>query len=123
MTTRATWIKAISAAPAMAFLCTACASTTGVLQLGKDTYTVSAGMSGTGSVSGNNTASKQHAFTEATKYCRKLGKQMLVKNDSLDASMAGSTTELVFRCLDETDPEFHSKPDYRKEPDVAIEHR
>ena len=123
MTTRATWIKASSAAIAIAFLCSGCASSTGVLQLSRDTYTVSAGMAGTGTVSGNNTASQQHVFTQATQFCRKLGKQMLVKNDSLNASLAGSTTDLVFSCLDESNPEFQSKPDYRGEPDVAIEHR
>jgi hypothetical protein len=90
-----------------------CASRTGVLQMGKDTYTLSVGVAGTGSVSGNNTSAKRQALTEANQYCVKMGKQILVKNTSLNSTMAGSTSELVFQCLGEHDPQFDLKPEYK----------
>lgn len=108
-------IKRIAAlALALASLVLAgCASRTGVLPMGKDTYTLSTGVSGTGSVSGNDTKAKREAFLEANQYCAKMGKQLLVKNISLSSTLAGSTSELVFQCLDENDPEFNSKPNYK----------
>ena len=90
-----------------------CATETGVQPMGKDTYTLSVGVAGTGSVSGNNTSAKRKALSEANQYCAKMGKQILVKNTSLNSTMAGSTSELVFQCLDEHDPEFGLKPDYK----------
>ena len=90
-----------------------CATKTGVLPMGKDTYTLSVGVSLTGSVSGNNTSAKRQALSEANQYCAKMGKQILVKNISLNSTMAGSTSELVFKCLDEHDPEFDLKTEYK----------
>jgi hypothetical protein len=90
-----------------------CATETGVLQMGKDTYTLSVGVAGTGSVSGNNTSAKRQALSEANQYCAKMGKQILVKNVSLNSTMAGSTSELIFQCLDEHDPELDLKPEYK----------
>lgn len=83
--------------------------------MGKDTYTLSVGVAGTGSVSGNNTSAKRKALSEANQYCAKMGKQILVKNTSLNSTMAGSTSDLIFQCLDAHDPEFGVKPEYKND--------
>jgi hypothetical protein len=76
-----------------------CVSNTGVQPIGNDTYTLSVGVSATGSVSRNDTSSKQKAIEQANQYCAKLGKQLTVERISLNSSMAGSTSELIFKCL------------------------
>jgi len=116
-------LRATFLCPVALVILLGCASRTGVLPMGKDTYTLSVGVAGTGSVSGNNTGAKQRALTEANQYCAKLGKQLLVNNISLNSTLAGSTSDLIFRCLNENDPEFSAKPVYKKEPDVVIESR
>jgi hypothetical protein len=42
--------------------------------MGNDTFTLSVGVSGTGSVSGNDTSAKRQAFSDANQYCAKIGK-------------------------------------------------
>ena len=56
---------------------TACASNTGVLQLAPNTYTLSDGVAGTGSISGNDTKAKREALMQANEYCGSKGKQFL----------------------------------------------
>ena len=102
---------------------TGCASRTGVLELGPDTYTLSVGVAGTGSVSGNDTQAKREALAEANSHCTSKGKQILVQNLGTKSSYAGSTTEIIFRCFDANDPALRNAPIYRKDPDVIIENR
>lgn len=97
-----------------------CSSTTGVLQMGPDTYTLSVGTSGTGSISGNNAKAKKDALVEANDYCSRKGKQILVQNSNMNSTMAGSTSELIFQCIDSSET---TKPIYRKEPNVVIENK
>ena len=100
-----------------------CATKSGVLQMGPNTYTLSSGVSGTGSVSGNDTRAKREALTEANAYCASKGKVILVQNTQMSSTLAGSTSDLVFQCLDENDPAAKVLPVYRKEPNIVIENR
>lgn len=101
----------------------ACASQTDVLPLGPDTFTVSVGAVGTGSKSGNDTQAKQQALVQANAYCVTKGKQILVQQMSMKSTMWGSTSEIVFQCLDANDPLLKTRPVYRKDADVIIENR
>jgi hypothetical protein len=104
-----------------AALLTACASSSGVLPIGPDTYTISVGVSATGSISGNNARAKREALTEANEFCEKRGKQILVQNSGMNSTMYGSTSEIVFRCLSANDAEMQVRPVYQKEADIKIE--
>jgi uncharacterized lipoprotein YmbA len=97
-----------------------CSSTSGVLQMGPDTYTLSVGASGTGSISGNDARAKKDALVEANQFCSSKGKQILVQNSNMKSTIAGSTSELIFQCIDNTDT---NRPVYRKEPNLIIENR
>ena len=94
----------------VALILTGCAATTGVLPMGNDTYTLSVGFRGAGSSTGNDISAKRQAFADANEFCAKMGKQLLVKNISLNTTTNGSTSELVFKCLDQGAPELASKP-------------
>jgi hypothetical protein len=100
-----------------------CATSSGVSQLGKDTYTISAGVSGSGSVSGNDTKAKRDALKEANAHCLSLGREIRVQNIGTSSTYAGSTTELIFQCLNATEAEASDKPKYRREPNIVIENR
>ena len=100
-----------------------CATKSGVLQMAPNTYTLSVGVAGTGSVSGNDTMAKRDALTEANAYCASKGKVILVQNTTMSSTLAGSTSDLVFQCLDENDPNAKVSPVYRKEPNIVIENR
>ncbi len=104
-------------------LITGCVSNSGVLPMGKDTYTLSVGASGYGSVSSNNVSSRKEALTQANQYCSSKNKETLIKNIQPNSTYAGSTYELIFQCLDANDPAFNIRPEYRKEADVVIENR
>lgn len=100
-----------------------CSTKSGVLPVGPNTYTISAGAVGSGSISGNNTMSKRAALTEANAYCASLGRQILVQNMSASSTGFGSTNDLVFRCLDPNEAAATRAPSYRRDPDLVIEHR
>lgn len=91
--------------------------------MGPDTYTLSVGVAGTGTISGNDMMAKRQAFTEANAYCASQGKQILVKNIGRSSTMYGSTSDIIFQCLGANDPALRTRPEYSKEPDVVIENR
>ncbi|SNT33534.1 hypothetical protein SAMN06265795_12629 [Noviherbaspirillum humi] len=101
----------------------ACASSSGVQQIGRDTYSLSAGVAGTGSVSGNNTASRRAALTEANNHCLSQGKEINLQNIGLNSTYAGSTTEIVFQCLSPSEAAMTERPTFRKEADTVVEVR
>ena len=107
----------------IAVFLTACATSSGVSQLGKDTYTLSAGVAGTGSVSGNDTKAKKDALTQSNAFCLSKGKEILVQNIGTNSTYAGSTTEVIFQCLNASDAASNEKPLYRREPSIIIENR
>jgi hypothetical protein len=98
-----------------------CASNSGVIPIGKDTFMVSrqaaTGFSGSGTL-------KAEAFQEAAQYCEKLGKSMQVVSTH-EASppyiLANfPKAEVQFMCLDAQDAELN-RPKLRKEADSVIE--
>ena len=101
----------------------ACATSSGVSQLGKDTYTLSSGVVGAGSVSGNDTKAKREALAEANGFCKSKGKEIQVQNIGTNSTYAGSTTEIIFECLTSSEMGNAEKPMYRREPNVIIENR
>ncbi len=84
----------------------ACASHTGVVPLGKDTYMIAkqeaTGFPGLGNI-------KAEIIAEGTQYCAGLGKKFQI-------------VSMQFMCLAADDPEFQ-RPKLQKEPDTVIEMR
>src|SRR5262249_46939356 len=98
-----------------------CASNSGVVPIGQDTFMVSrqaaTGFSGSGTL-------KAEAFQEANQYCSKLGKSLQVINThetSPPYILANfPKAEIQFMCLDAKDPELN-RPKLKKEADTVIE--
>ena len=86
----------------------------GVLQLGPDTYSVIVEVN-------HSTApldARKAALSEAKVFCVGVGKELLVTN----TRRPSSDVEVVFRCLNKGDPEL-VRPVYRDAPDTVIEDR
>lgn len=100
-----------------------CASNSGVVPIGKDTYMVSrqaaTGFSGMGTL-------KADAFKEADAFCRSQSKvlQVVRTQDAQPPFILGNfpKTEVEFMCLIEGDPEL-GRPKLRKEANTVIEVR
>lgn len=97
-----------------------CASS-GVLPIGKDTYTIST------SNELSPAYAKRAALTEANDFCAQQGKYLVPVNttqgshvDSFGDNLA--TFDFTFRSVAEGDPEIQ-RPNPRKEADVVIEDR
>ena len=102
---------------------TGCASNSGVVPIGPDTFMVSrqaaTGFSGLGTL-------KADAFHEANQYCASQGKYIRVVNtsDSAPPYVFGNfpRSEIQFMCLDKADAEL-TRPKMQKSPDTVIEVR
>ena len=98
-----------------------CASNSGVIPIGKDTFMVSrqaaSGFSGSGTL-------KAEAFQEASQYCEKLGKslQVISTHEASPPYILANfpKAEVQFMCLDAKDAEL-VRPKLRKEADSVIE--
>lgn len=99
----------------------ACAQSSSVLKMGPDTYTVSIHAA---PVRGGETGAKSLAIKEASQYCLSENKQFLLKNMNARPSshLPGGTADIIFRCLNENDPEY-LRPNYSRSPDILIEER
>jgi hypothetical protein len=112
-----------AASIALAAALAACASTSGVLQIGKDTFTLRKeqghGFSGSGPL-------KAEAYREATSHCKAMGREMMVTRTSENRPpfVLGNYpfVELDFLCLDANDPEYQRNR-MRKDADTVIELR
>ncbi len=95
-----------------------CVATSDVLEMGKDTYSVSATADGLSSAA----SARQSAFETGRDMCSKQGKRFMFLNESMSRTrMAIDTTiDVTFRCLNENDPEY-ARPRVRQAPDVVIE--
>ncbi|MCY1420999.1 hypothetical protein D9M71_366400 [compost metagenome] len=96
----------------------ACVQSSGVLQLGPDTYSVSVHAApARGGVSG----AKEVALTEASSACHTQNKEILVTNLSSgpSAHFPGGTVDVTFQCLDRQDRALQ-RPTYSPAPDVLI---
>ena len=100
-----------------------CASNSGVVPIGPDTFMVSrqaaTGFSGLGTL-------KADAFQEANQYCIRQGKSIRVVNTSESSPpyVLGNfpRAEVQFMCLDKSDAEL-TRPKMQKTPDAVIELR
>jgi len=100
-----------------------CASNSGVMAIGPDTFMVSrqaaSGFSGLGTL-------KAEAFQEANKYCGSIGKYLRVVNTSESSPpyILGNfpRAEVQFMCLDKSDIEL-TRPKMQKAADTVIEVR
>ena len=104
----------------LAILLVGCASNSGVVPIGKDTFMVSrqaaTGFSGSGTL-------KAEAFKEANQYCLSQKKTLQVVNTSeaQPPYVFGNfpKAEVQFMCLDPNDSEF-GRPKLKKEADTVI---
>ena len=98
----------------LAFSLGGCITTTsGVLPMGPDTYSVS-------SDSQNSSIAKKTALSQAQSFCLNLGRELLVTNTKTEEHSARYTYDVTFLCLPKGDPQL-TRPTYTKEPDVVIE--
>lgn len=86
-----------------------CVTSSGILKMGPDTYSLSV----TDELEGVPGA-KKAAFAEASAYCEQLKKEILVINTSSNSSLFDSSGqfEMTFRCLDNDDPDY-TRPNYK----------
>jgi hypothetical protein len=99
---------------AACFAMTACASSP-VVQVGKDTYQVSSHVAGCISCSAS-----VRSLQVANKYCASMGKFSVIRNEQNTTNAFGYNVgnELIFRCVDESDPEYQN-PTLRKDNGVT----
>ncbi len=102
-----------------------CATThisSGVQQMGRDTYTV---FHGVAPIAGGIGEARRLAYRDAQQTCASQGKMVQVANTYTSRSAVGTETkiELIFRCLAENDPAYQMRPEYKKEPTTVIEDR
>jgi hypothetical protein len=97
-----------------------CVSTSQVLDMGRDTYSVSATADGFRSAA----SARESAFQAGKAMCAKQGKQFLLVNETTSRTRMGidTTIDVSFRCLKENDPEY-TRPNVQKAPDIVIEQR
>jgi len=107
----------------MVLLLTGCATNSGVVPIGQNSYMVSrqaaTGFSGSGKL-------KAEAFQEASEFCTKISKYLQVVNteEAKPPFILGNypKAEVQFRCLDKNDPEL-SRPTLKPVPNVVIENK
>lgn len=92
-----------------------CASTSGVMPMGPDTFSVS-------SDNPSAAAAKQSALSQAQGHCASLGKEIMVTNTETAVIRNRAVYDVTFRCLSPGDPKL-TRPSYTKNPDVVIEDR
>ncbi|WHP07563.1 hypothetical protein QLH32_08975 [Acinetobacter corruptisaponis] len=104
----------------MAFIVTGCVSTSHVLPMGKDTFSISATADGFRDAA----SARNKAFNKATEQCTTMGKNFMFVNESIMPTRMGidTTITLTFRCLTDNDP-LYTRPNIQHSPDVIIENR
>lgn len=107
---------------AFAAVLTACSSSSGILKMGPDTYTISTSASpGRGGVP----AAKRIAYQEASAECLSRGLEVFTlseKTASPTWTEGMAKMDLNFRCLQSEDPEFQRQR-LQSSPDQIIETR
>ena len=88
----------------LAFTLSGCMTTSKPLEVGRDTYTVSA----TGDGFREAASVRQSAFESGRALCAKQGKRFSLVSEAKSATRMGidTTIDITFRCLSETDPEY-----------------
>jgi hypothetical protein len=95
--------------------CGAMSRSSGVMQLGPDTYRVSAG-----APMGDVSQSQKAAFTEAQGHCTAGGKQLMTVGTRRLAGPGGGSYEVTFRCLASGDPDLQ-RPNMQPAPTSIIQ--
>jgi hypothetical protein len=95
-----------------------CATSTGVVPIGKDTFMIAIG----GKSIQSGATLKADAFREGSKFCASKGKELQVVNTSQRDMSFGRdpNAEIQFMCLDSQDSEL-TRPKLKKEADTIIE--
>ncbi len=104
----------------MTLAITGCVSTSHVLPMGKDTFSVSATSDGFRDAA----SARNSAFKKATEKCAAMGRNfMFVSESTMPTRMNIDTTvTLNFRCLTDNDPQY-TRPNIENSPNVIIENR
>jgi hypothetical protein len=89
--------QAIIVAITLQTLLTGCATSSGVLKMGPDTYTVSVGAS---PARGGVIGAKKMAYEEASKECMKTNKEMLIKNEESERTTRAAQSWLIVQAID-----------------------
>lgn len=97
-----------------------CLSTSQVLEMGRDTYSVTATADGYRLAS----QARESAFQAGTEKCTSLGKRFMLINESTARTRMGidTTVTVTFRCLNENDPKY-VRPNIQQTPNVVIENQ
>ncbi|WP_041640511.1 hypothetical protein [Magnetococcus marinus] len=104
---------------ALSLALSACGSTGSVMQMGPDTFTVSAQKH---NMSGGAPEAQSNALASANAHCAGLGKELMVKNMSSSFERPFYSYSVTFQCLAKNDPAL-TRPTYTTTPDVVIENR
>lgn len=97
----------------------ACGSTGKVLNLGPDTYRISASKH---NLAGGAPEAEANALESAGAFCTSRGKQVMVTNMTSGFDRPFYTYQATFRCLAAGDPELR-RPVYESAPDMVIQTR
>jgi len=82
--------------PIFLVLMVGCSTINGeVYKMGSDTFSVSGGASGQGSIPRNDVKARDSAYQTAQAHCSKISKNMLVMTEQFISSYAGSTMKLA----------------------------
>lgn len=95
-----------------------CVSTSNVLELGKDTFTVSSTADGFRTAA----SATENAFERGHQKCAALSKHFMLINTNTAPTRMGidTTVTVTFRCLNENDPEY-TRPVVKQVPAITIE--
>ena len=99
----------------------ACAQSSGVQQVGPDTYQVSVHAA---PARGGAAGARGIALSDANAHCMAMGKQIMTQSISSGSSshLPGGTVEVTFQCLAAGDRGLQ-RPVYQRSPDAVIQHR
>jgi hypothetical protein len=96
--------------PAAMLALTACVSTSQVLEVGRDTYSVSATADGYRTAA----SARESAFETGAGKCAALGKHFMLASETTAPTRMGidTTVNVAFRCLSDDDPAY-GRPNLR----------
>ncbi len=99
---------------------TGCVSTSAVLEVGRDTYSVSSTADGMASAS----SAREKAYLAGKEKCNKDGKQFQMIHEKSERTRMDidTTITVTFRCLNQQDREYQ-RPEIRTVPNTVIEDR
>ena len=88
-----------------------CVSTSGALPMGKDTFSITVGVSDSLFDADNAPRAKKEAITQANEYCKSLNKETAIQTVSGRSNgRGGSNYDIIFQCLYANDPALQNRP-------------